>query len=398
MDYYRYKAQDETGKKMTGVMQAADEYDLQAKLKQDNKYLISYKVEVNNKTFKKLKANQVAEFSRNIGELLGAGVTLVKALKIISEDESSTPKQRELYAVLLKQVRTGISLSDALEQNGDVFPSLFINMIRSAETTGSMDSVAMQMAVYYEKDYRLSQKINSSMTYPKILCVLIVAVVAVIMGFVIPQFQSLFDSMDALPITTEILLGVSNYVKNKWYVLIFIGIIIFMILKILFSIPKVQYYKDKAELYLPKIGKLRRVVYTARFARTLSSLYSAGIPITTCLQIARTTIGNSYIEAQFDSLIAEIRNGGNLSEAIDKVDGFTKKLSSSILVGEETGAMDNMLISIADQMEYDSEMAINRLVSYLEPVMIVVMAVIVGFIMVAVIQPIYGSYEQIAAN
>jgi type IV pilus assembly protein PilC len=147
---------------------------------------------------------------------------------------------------------------------------------------------------------------------------------------------------------------------------------------------------------MPVAGKLLQVIYTARFARTLSSLYSAGISILNCLLIARSTIGNSYIESQFDGVIAEIRSGGNLSEAIEKVDGFTKKLSSSIMVGEETGALDTMLVSIADQMEYDSEMALAKLVSYLEPVMIVIMGVVVGFIMISVIQPIYGSYASIS--
>lgn len=398
MDYYRYKAQDEKGKTVSGTMQANDEVELQSRLKNDNLFLVSYKKEKQSVSMKRLKSNEVSEFARSIGELMGAGVTLVRALKIVSEDESITEKQRELYGKLLKDIRTGISLSEALDRQSGVFPSLFVNMIRSSENTGNMDKIALQMAVYYDKEYRLNQKVKSAMTYPKILCVLIVAVVVVIMGYVIPQFESLFAMMDELPFTTSALLAISGFVKNKWYMMIFFGIIIFMFLKILFSIPQVKYLMDKIELHLPKIGKLRKVIYTARFARTLSSLYSAGIPITTCLAIAKTTIGNKYIEKQFDSFIAEVRAGGNLSDAVEKVDGFTKKLASSIRVGEETGAMDNMLTSTADQMEYDSEIALQRLVALLEPTMIVVMAVIVGFIMVAVIQPIYGSYETIATS
>lgn len=398
MEIYNYKAKDAAGKTYSGSLQANDEVDLQIKLKADNKFLISFKVEGNKINIKRLKSNIVSDFCRSIGQLLNSGVTLIKALKITSEDEANTPKQREMYGELLKQVRTGISFSDALEMMGDAFPPLLINMIRSAESSGNLDSVCMQMATYYDKDYRLTQKVKSAMTYPKILTFLIVVVVAVIMGYVIPQFQSLFDTMDSLPVTTEILLGISNFVKNKWYILIFVGAAAYMVIKFLFAFQQIRYYMDKLEIKFPKIGKLRKVVYTARFARTLASLYSAGIPITTCLVIAKTTIGNTYIERQFDKLIADVRNGGNLSEAVDGIDGFTKKLSSSIRVGEETGAMDNMLNSIADQMEYDSEMAINRLVALLEPAMIVVMAVIVGFIMVAVIQPIYGSYQQISTN
>lgn len=398
MIYYKYRAQDETGKTITGVMQAQDELDLHERLKQDKKYLIQAKAQSDKKNIKRLKSNVVSDFAKNIGELLGAGVTLVKALKIISEDESIKPKEREIYGGLLKQVRSGVSLSEAMASSGDAFPSLFINMIKSAENSGSMDKVALQMASHYEKDYRLKQKVKSSMTYPKILCVLIVVVVAIIMGYVIPQFQDLFAQMQTLPVSTTILLGISNFVKNKWYVIIIIAVIIYIAFRIIFAIPAVKYIKDKLELRLPVIGKLRRVIYTARFARTLSSLYSAGISIINCLQIARNTIGNSYIEKQFDKVIADVRGGSNLSESIDKVDGFTKKLSSSIMVGEETGALDTMLVSIANQMEYDAELAMNKLVSYLEPAMIVVMALIVGFVIISVIQPIYGSYQAIATS
>lgn len=398
MIYYKYRAQDEAGKTITGVMQAQDELDLHERLKQDKKYLIQAKAQSDKKNIKRLKSNVVSDFAKNIGELLSAGVTLVKALKIISEDESIKPKEREIYGGLLKQVRSGVSLSEAMASSGDAFPSLFINMIKSAENSGSMDKVALQMASHYEKDYRLKQKVKSSMTYPKILCVLIVVVVAIIMGYVIPQFQDLFAQMQTLPVSTTILLGISNFVKNKWYVIIIIAVIIYIAFRIIFAIPAVKYIKDKLELKLPVIGKLRRVIYTARFARTLSSLYSAGISIINCLQIARNTIGNSYIEKQFDKVIADVRGGSNLSESIDKVDGFTKKLSSSIMVGEETGALDTMLVSIANQMEYDAELAMNKLVSYLEPAMIVVMALIVGFVIISVIQPIYGSYQAIATS
>jgi type IV pilus assembly protein PilC len=283
-------------------------------------------------------------------------------------------------------------------EQGDAFPPLFINMIKSAEAGGNMDKIALQMAAHYDKDYKLNQKVKSSMTYPKILVVMIVVVVAIIMGYVIPQFKDLFSQMDSLPTSTTILLGISNFVKNKWYVIIIAAVIIYVMLKLLFSIPAFRYYKDKTALKLPIFGKLFKVIYTARFARTLSSLYSAGISIINCLQIARNTIGNAYIERQFDKVIADVKGGENLSTAIDNVDGFTKKLSSTVMVGEETGSLESMLVSCADQMEYDSELALNKLVSYIEPAMIVIMAVVVGFVIISVIQPIYGSYATISSS
>lgn len=395
MIYYKYQAQDENGRKITGVLPAADEQELHEKLKAEHKFLISARPQNNAKKLKRIKSNALSEFARNISELIASGVTLVKALKIISEDESIKEKDREVYADVLKQVRAGTSFSEAMEAEGDFFPPLFINMIKSSESSGDLDRVAGQLSEHYDKEYRLNQKVKSSMTYPKILCVLIVVVVAVIMGFVIPQFKELFDQMDSLPFATTVLLGISNFIKHRWYVLIIAGAVAFLVLKLIFAIPKVRFMKDKLELHLPIIGKLRKVIYTARFARTLSSLYSAGVSIMSCLQIAKDTIGNTYIESQFEKVIADVRNGNNLSDAISKVDGFTKKLSSSVSVGEETGTLDHMLLSVAKQMEFDSDMALNKLVSYLEPVMIVVMAVVVGFIMIAVIQPIYGSYQNI---
>lgn len=393
---YKYKAKNSDGKMISGVVQANDIYELHERLKQDGKFLISQKEIINKKNNKRLKSNVISEFSKNISELVGSGISLVKALRIISEDESTKPAIRAIYSDVLKLLKTGMSLSDALTEQGDAFPSLFINMMKSAETSGNLDKIAMRMSQHYDKEYRLNQKVKSSMTYPKILSVLIIGAVAVIMGFVIPQFKDLFAQMETLPISTTILLGISNFIKDKWYVLIIAAIVFFILFKIVFSIAVVQYFVDKIKIKLPVIGKLMRVIYTARFARTLASLYSAGISIVNCLTISKSTIGNAYIESQFDKMIAEVKAGANLSDAINDVDGFTKKLSSSIMVGEETGALDTMLNSVANQMEYDSEMALDKMVALIEPVMVVVMAVVIGFIIISIIQPIYGSYQSIA--
>jgi type IV pilus assembly protein PilC len=236
------------------------------------------------------------------------------------------------------------------------------------------------------------------MTYPKILSGLIVLVVAVIFGFVMPQFDSLFASMPVLPLPTRIMLAISDFVVAYWYALIIGAVTVFLLIYFLKKIPAVCYVLDRIQIHIPKIGKLFKVIYTARFARTLSSLYSSGIPIITCLDIASKTIGNLYIEKQFKQVIADTTAGESLSTAIGKVDGFVKKIESSIRVGEEAGSLDTMLDSIADDMEFESERAISQMVAYLEPAMIVVMAVIVGFIMISVIVPIYQSYQSIGAQ
>lgn len=396
MTTYKYTARNVIGKRITGKLQANDEIDLQARLKNDNLYLESATEVVKRATQKRIRADRISDFSRSIGQLVGAGVSLVRALRIICDDETLRQKERNLYADVLKQVRTGVSLSDAMAMEGAAFPPMMINMYRSAEAAGTLEATAKQMAEYYSKEYKLNKKIKSSMTYPKILGVLMVIVLLIIMGYVVPQFEDLFSQMETLPASTEILLAISNFVADKWYLIILFGVIAFIFFKLLFSVPAVHYLKDKLKLKLPKIGKLMKIIYTARFARTLASLYNAGLPIISCITIARDTIDNRYIESQFETVIKDVQAGQNLSEALAKVDGFTKKLVSSVIVGEETGTLDDMLNSAADQLEYDSEMAIQGLVSMLEPMIIVILAVLVGFIIVSVIQPIYGSYDAIA--
>lgn len=397
MENYRYTAKDEKGKSVYGMMKARDEVDLQAKLKAQGQFLVDIKGDTKKRgSFKKMRSDKLADFSRNLGKLLKAGVTLVRALRIVAEDEAIKPAEKKTFDQLQKEVRSGTPFSDALANQGDTFPLLFINMIRSAENTGGLDTICDQMAEYYDKEYRLQQKVKSAMVYPKILTVLIIGVVAIIMGFVIPQFKTLFDQMESLPVSTTILLAISNFVKNRWYVIIFVAFVLYMAIRILKTFPAIRMLFARLELHAPVFGKLKKVIYTARFSRTLSSLYSAGIPIVTCLTIAKTTIGNAYIEKQFDDMIANVRSGATLSEGIGKIDGFVKKLSSTIGVGEETGALDSMLTSIADQMDYDSEMATQRLVALLEPAMIVIMAVVVGFVIISVITPIYGSYQAIS--
>ncbi len=350
MTTYKYTARNTIGKKITGKLQANDEIDLQARLKTDNLYLETATEVTKRASQKRIRADRVADFARSVGQLIGAGVSLVRALRIIVDDETLRQKERTLYADVLKQVRTGVSLSDAMAMEGAAFPPMMINMFRSAEASGTLEATAKQMAEYYSKEYKLNKKIKSSMTYPKILGALMVVVLIIIMGYVVPQFEELFSQMEALPASTEILLAISNFVADKWYLLILFGVIGFIFFKLLFSIPAVHYTKDKIKIKLPKIGKLMRIIYTARFARTLASLYNAGLPIVSCLSIARDTIDNRYIEAQFESVIKDVQAGQNLSEALAKVDGFTKKLVSSVVVGEETGTLDEMLNSAADQL------------------------------------------------
>lgn len=398
MPKYKYLATNTRGRDVKGVMTASDENELYEKLKAEEKYLVSAKEVTARKNTRPLKTQSLADFCRELGTLLTAGVSLVRALGMIAQNDSIRPRERAVYADLLRLIRQGVALSDAMDSMGGVFPSMMINMFRASEAAGNMDLTANRLAEQYSKQHRLNSKIKSSMTYPKFLGVLIIVVVAILIGYVLPQFESLFSLMDELPLPTRILYAITGFTSKYWYVVIFAIVAGLILIRAICSIVVVRLALDKMLIHMPLIGKLWKVIYTARFARALSSLYSAGIPIVTAMQIARSSIGNTYIEKQFDTAIPVIRGGGNLSEAIEPVDGFIKKLAFAVRVGEETGSLDVMLNSTAEDLEYESELAINKMVTYLEPAMIILMALIVGFIMIAVMMPIYASYSAIETS
>ncbi len=394
MARFRYTAKDMGGKMHRGTMEAPSESVLTQQLKEQDLFLVEAKSLTESKGYQKLNSKQLASFCKELSTLLASGVSLVRALDIISEQEGIPPKEKEVYKAVLMDLRKGISLSEAMETK-KCFPELMTDMLRAGEGSGNIDQITERLAVQYEKDYKLTQQVKSAMTYPSVLLVLCVAIVILIVTFILPQFQSLFDQMDSLPVVTTILIGISDFLVQKWYIALLIVFTIVMVFRVIFSMPAVRRKLDYRKVHLPAFGKLFKVVYTARFARTLSSLYSSGMPIATAIGIAGNTIGNKYIEEQFEQVVTLVRSGIPLSQALREVDGLQKKLASTILVGEESGRLDVMLDSIAVSMEEEAEQATKRMVTLLEPILIVFMALIVGFIMIAVMLPIYQSYAAI---
>ena len=396
MAQFKYKAQTIDGKKVSGTMNAADQSELHQRLRDGELFLLSAKEVKSSKGIKQFKPKVLADFCRQLSTLVAAGVTLVRALNIIARGEAIKPKERAVYEDMLAKIRQGISLSEAMEAQGGAFPPLMIYMFRSAESGGNLDQVSLKMAELYEKDHKLNTKMAGAMIYPKILAGMIVAVILVLTKYVMPQFQELFEQMDTLPLSTRILNSISDFMQSYWYIAIILIVVLWAGAKALLTIASVRLKWHKIKVHMPVFGKLQKTICTSRFARTLSSLYSAGIPIVPSLQIARKTEGNDYIDQQFDNVIPFVRAGNNLSEGLDMVDGFTRKLTDSIRVGEETGSLDNMLMTTSEALEYDADMAINKMMSYVEPIMLIIMGLILAFVMVSVFGAIYGSYDSIA--
>lgn len=397
MPEYKYQAQDSKGKIVKGKADAFDEADLQKRFHDSGLLLLEAKPIIKQMALKPLKKPRLADFCRQLGTLIKAGVVLIKAIEIIANDESITDYERQLYLRLRDRIVQGVSLSTVMEELEPAFPPLLIFMIRAAETSGTLDTTCLRLAEQYTSEAQLEQTAKNSLTYPKILSVLIVIVVAILFGYVLPQFEDIFATLPELPLPTRILMAISDFVANKWYILAVVIVLAIIFGKMIVKIPAVRMLIDRIKV-MGKWGKLTKIIYSGRFARTMSSLYSAGIPIHSCIEIAKSTIGNKYIEAQFDEVEKKVSGGMPLSSALVEVDGFVSKLPATIKVGEETGMLGNMLESVADDLDFYSKQALLKLTSYIEPVMIVVMAVAVGFIMISIIYPIYQSYQTIGAG
>ncbi len=397
MPEYRYQAQDSKGKIVKGKADAFDETDLQKRFHESGLLLLEAKPIQKQMSLKPLKKPKLADFCRQLGTLIKSGVILVKAIEIIANDESISDYERQLYLRLRDRIVQGVSLSHVMEELEPAFPPLLIFMIRAAETSGTLDTTCLRLAEQYTSEAQLEQTAKNSLTYPKILGVLIVLVVAILFGYVLPQFDEIFSTLPKLPLPTRILMAISDFVANKWYIILIVVVLAIIFGKMIVKIPAVRLTIDHIKV-MGKWGKLTKVIYSARFARTMSSLYSSGIPIHSCIEIAKSTIGNKYIEDQFVEVERKVSGGMTLSAALTDVNGFVSKLSATIKVGEETGMLGNMLESVADDLDFYSKQALLKLTSYIEPVMIVVMAVAVGFIMISIIQPIYQSYQTIGAG
>lgn len=397
MPEYKYQAQDSKGKIVKGKADAFDEADLQKRFHDSGLLLLEAKPIIKQMALKPLKKPRLADFCRQLGTLIKAGVVLIKAIEIIANDESITDYERQLYLRLRDRIVQGVSLSTVMEELEPAFPPLLIFMIRAAETSGTLDTTCLRLAEQYTSEAQLEQTAKNSLTYPKILSVLIVIVVAILFGYVLPQFEDIFATLPELPLPTRILMAISDFVANKWYILAVIIVLAIIFGKMIVKIPAVRMLIDRIKV-MGKWGKLTKIIYSGRFARTMSSLYSAGIPIHSCIEIAKSTIGNKYIEAQFVEVEKKVAGGMPLSAALVEVDGFVSKLPATIKVGEETGMLGNMLESVANDLDFYSKQALLKLTSYIEPVMIVVMAVVVGFIMISIIYPIYQSYQTIGAG
>lgn len=393
MPVYKYSAKNLQSVVVRGTIEASDPEVVRRTLRQKNEFALKIVEVQENKKPYKLKPMELSDFSRQVASMMASGITVIRAIKIMAERDIKLPLKK-VYDILYREIQHGNTLSFAMEATGGSFPELLINMFKAGEASGQMEGTARKMADHYEKEHKLNGKIKSAMTYPAILFVVTIMVVILIFTLILPQFFTLFKGIE-LPMITQIMINISSSLTNYWLFYIIGTLIMIVLIKFLLSIPSVKLGLDKFKLKIPQIGKLLKIIYTARFARTLSSLYSSGLAMINALNISGSIIGNTYLQSQFPNAIAQVRNGESLSASIATIKGFDPKLVSTIYIGEESGNLDEMLETVADSFDYEAEMATTRLVTFIEPIMIIIMSVLVGGIMLSVMLPIMTLYQNI---
>jgi type IV pilus assembly protein PilC len=393
MPDFKYKARYADMKRRSGVIDARDKEDAVLKLAEQQLFVTDI-TEIEEKQARyKMKAKELSVFCKELGIMLRSGLPLVKCLQIISNNETGKVKLKKVTQSLHRAIRGGKTMSEAMAEHGG-FPELIINMFYSGELSGTIAGVAEKMSDYYMSEYKLKKKISSATMYPRILGFLTVGVIVILFAFVVPSITGMVEGQE-LPAITKFMMGISDLVIQRWYYLALIGVGIMAIVVYVKEIKSVRYRWDKLLLKMPKIGPLLRAIYTARFARTLSSLYGSGIQLVTAISVASKIIGNSYVEGQFPEMVRKVKAGELLSAAIAGADGFNDKLKSTIVIGEETGKLDEILEHTSASFEYDADVAIDGLLGMLLPVLLIIMAVVIAAVIISVLMPIFDLYNTL---
>lgn len=344
----------------------------------------------------RVKVKDVAIFCKQLHTMLAAGMPLITSLDVLANQADNRTLRATVKAMTI-EVQKGEILSSSMKPYPKVFPKLLINMVEAGELTGNLDSVLERMSEHYTKENKINSKIKGAMMYPMILSILAVTMVVFMLTFVMPTFMSMFTSSGTeLPAPTRLLLSISDALQNYWY--IFIGIIVAIIVfmrQLLKTTPGKRAF-DRFKFKIPGLKTPLAKIATSRFTRTLSTLLASGIPIIQALESAATVTNNQVVIDGIGQVTEDIKKGSSLSLLLRKVGVFPPMMISMVGIGEESGALEEMLEKTADFYDEELDSAISRMISILEPAMIVVMAVMIGFIVISMIMPMFDMFQTIS--
>jgi type IV pilus assembly protein PilC len=402
MAEFFYEALDRGGKQVRGVIDASNEDVIIEKLRGMGYYPLKvvphrkkatevdlFSLPIIRSIAHRIKSKHIMAFTRQLATLIDAGLPILRSLYILQEQVESVVF-KEKIGQIAKDIEAGSSLSDAMAKHPKVFDKLYVNMVRAGEIGGVLEAVLNKVAEFLEKRQALIGKVRSAMMYPVTVMCLATIIVTFILVKIIPKFQEIFAQLNAeLPGLTQFLINASNVVVHKtWLVVLVIVFIVFSYRKVN-SNRNSKYMLDRIKLRLPVFGELLRKIAITRFAGTLSTLITAGVPILQALDIVRDTSGNEVIARAMEKVYTSVKDGESIHEPLRESKVFPPLVVHMVAVGEETGAIDQMLTKVAEAYEREVDDTVNGLTSILEPMLIVCLGAIVGVIVVALYLPLF---------
>ena len=402
MPTFTYKARTRRGEVLQDTVEGESQMVVAATLRQQGLLVIDVKEQgVGQKDilepFKRVKLTDLVVFTRQFATMINAGLPIVRALYVLSE-QTPNPKLQEVLVTVRKDVEAGLALSEALAKHPKVFNRLYVEMVRAGEVGGILDGVLLRVASQLEKDQELRRKVKSAMTYPLVVLALAILAAAFMLIFIVPIFARMFEDLGGtLPLPTRIAMGLSQLLTGIGGIFIAAAMIggVYFFLRWIKTEPGRKAW-GKAVLKLPvTIGDIVQKVALARFARTLGTLSAAGVPILQSLEITATSAGNWVIENALLKSRDAIREGHPIYKPLEAEPVFPPMVTRMISVGEETGDLDGMLAKIAEFYESEVDAAVKSLTSVIEPLMIVVVGAIVGGIIIAMYLPMFQIFELI---
>ncbi|MBI1882679.1 MAG: type II secretion system inner membrane protein GspF [Chlamydiae bacterium] len=343
-----------------------------------------------------LSLKALTVFTRQLAVLIDAGLPILKCLHLLKEQEKNKAL-KETVLTLANAVESGSTFSEALERFPKIFTKLYVSMVRAGEAGGVLDEVLNRLAEFMEKSQRLKSRIKSAMIYPILVMVFAFGIVTFLITVIIPKFADIFLELDIdLPTLTTVMINISDFSKRRWYVFVLIVSLLITALRITNRRPKGKLKLDQLKLKMPIFGDIIRKISIARFSRTLGTLMTSGVPILKALMIVRDTIGNEVVSRAVTSVHDSIREGESIVDPLKQSEVFPPMVIGMIDVGEQTGNLAEMLVKIADTYDEEVDVTVQGLTSILEPLLIICLAFIVGFIVIAMFLPLIKLMQGLA--
>lgn len=344
---------------------------------------------------KGVKVRDLSVFCRQFSSIIKAGVNVINALSMMSE-QTENKKLKAAIKNVQSNVEKGETLSSAMRSEGDIFPSLLISMVAAGEASGSLETAIERMAIQFEKDAKISGMVKKAMIYPIILIIVMIGVVIAMMMFVIPNFMDMFEGLDAeMPFMTVMVINMSNFILDRWWLLILIVVGIVFAYKSYYKTDAGRHVIDRIKIKIPVFGVLTVKTACARFSRIMSTLLSAGMPMISAIEIAAGTMDNVLFKDALQKVRSGVALGMGFSQQIGVTRLFPAMLVHMVGIGEETGNIEDMLTNVANYYDEEVELATQSVTALMEPMIIIVMAVVVGALVLAIYQPMITLYSTL---